>query len=91
MAKENSLAEIKKHLSDKKLVLGTRETIKKMKLGKLEKVFLTSNCPENVKKDVEYYASVSGCKTEKLDIPNEELGVICKKQFAVSLAGLLKQ
>ena len=86
----NALAEIKKHINDKKLVLGTKATIKNMKLGKLEKVFITSNCPENVKNDINYYSSIGGCKIEKLSIPNAELGVICKKQFSVSTAGLLK-
>jgi large subunit ribosomal protein L30e len=86
----NALAEIKKHINDKKLVLGTRSTIKNMKLGRLEKVFITSNCSENVKNDINYYSSISNCKVEQLNIPNEELGVICKKQFSVSVAGLLK-
>ena len=87
---KNTIAEIKKHISDKKLVLGTKQVIKNAKLGKLEKIFVTSNCPENVKNDVNYYSEISGCKIEKLNIPNDELGVICKKQFSVSLAGLLK-
>ena len=91
MAKENPIAEIKTHLGDGRLVLGTKETIKNMKLGKLEKVFLTSNCPEDILKDVEHYSGISGCQTEQLSIPNDELGVICRKEFAVSVAGLLKQ
>ena len=91
MATENPLAEIKKHISDKRLVLGTKATIRNMKLGKVQKVFLTSNCPDSVRNDVEHYSSVSSCKIENLTIPNEELGVICKKQFSVSIAGLLKQ
>jgi ribosomal protein L30E len=88
---EEIIADIKKHLGDKRLVLGTKLTTKNLKLGKLEKVFVTSNCPESVKKDVEFYSASGNCKAEMLDIPNDELGVICKKQFSVSVAGLLKQ
>ncbi|MFH1181361.1 MAG: ribosomal L7Ae/L30e/S12e/Gadd45 family protein [Candidatus Woesearchaeota archaeon] len=88
---EDVIAEIKKHLSDKKLVLGTKLTFKNLKLGKLDKVFVTNNCPENIKKDVEFYSASGNCKAVQLEIPNEELGVICKKQFSVSIAGLLRQ
>lgn len=89
MAKDLT-ADIKKNLKTKKLVIGTKQIVKNLKLGKLEKVFLTSNCPENVKKDVEHYSSISGCEVKHLSIPNEELGIICKKQFSISAAGLLK-
>jgi len=90
MPRTNPIAEIKKHISDKKLVIGTKSIIKNLKLGKLEKVFITSNCAENVKNDISYYGSMSGCKLEQLKIPNEELGAICKKQFSISVAGLFK-
>jgi large subunit ribosomal protein L30e len=88
---EDIIADIKKHLGDKRLVLGTKLTLKDLKLGKLEKVFVTSNCPENIKRDIEMYSATGNCKAEQLDIPNDELGVICKKQFSVSIAGLLRQ
>jgi ribosomal protein L30E len=88
---EDVIAEIKKHLGDKKLVLGTKLTEKNLKLGRLDKVFVTSNCPENIKKDIDFYAASGNCTAVQLDIPNDELGVICKKQFSVSVAGLLKQ
>jgi large subunit ribosomal protein L30e len=88
---EDVFAEIKKHLGDGKLILGTKLTLKSLKLGNLEKVFVTSNCPASVKSDVDYYAGTGNCKAVALDIPNDELGVICKKQFSVSIAGLLKQ
>ena len=83
-------ADIKKNLKTKKLVVGTKQTLKNLKLGKLEKVFVTANCPESVKKDVAHYSSLSGCEVQSLDIPNEELGTICKKQFAISVLGLVR-
>jgi large subunit ribosomal protein L30e len=83
--------EIKKNLRSKRLVLGTERTIKQLKLGHVSKVFLSSNCQESVRKDVNYYGSLGGCAVESLDVPNEELGVICKKPFSISVAGILKQ
>ena len=83
-------ADIKKNLKTKKLVIGTTETIKNLKLGKLEKVFVTANCPDTIKKDIAHYSSITGCEVAQLDIPNEELGIICKKQFAISVLGLMR-
>lgn len=84
------MIDIKKHLKDNKLVIGTKQTIKKLRLGKLQRVFLSSNCPEAVKKEISRYCEMSECKAEQLKIPNTELGVLCRKQFPVSVLGLLK-
>jgi len=86
-----TISEIKSNLKNKRLVLGTNLTIKQLKLGNISKVFLSSNCPENIKKDVGYYSSMSSCSVESLKLPNEELGILCKKPFSVSIVGLLKQ
>ncbi len=82
--------DLKKNLKTKRLVFGTRETLKNLKLGKLEKVFVTTNCPESIRQDVSYYSSHTGTAVENLGIPNQELGILCKKQFSISVAGLLR-
>ena len=84
----DAITEIKKGIKDKKVLIGTARTIKNLKLGRLQKVFLTSNCPASVKSSVEHYSKLSNCKIEQLDIPNDELGVVCKKQFSISVLGL---
>ena len=86
-----AVSEIKKNLKNKRLILGTDLTLKQLKLGNISRVFLSSNCPESVKQDVNYYCGIGGCAVENLDMPNEELGIICKKPFSVSVVGLLKQ
>ncbi|MAG15724.1 50S ribosomal protein L30 [Candidatus Woesearchaeota archaeon] len=86
-----AVSEIKNNLKNKRIVLGTNLTLKNLKLGTVSKVFLSSNCPENVKKDVNYYCKLSDCSVENLKLPNEELGVVCRKPFSVSVVGLLKQ
>jgi len=84
----DSIAEIKKALKAKKAVIGTGQTIKQLKLGKLEKVFLTSNTPKEVKETIKYYSKLSKAKVIQLKQPNEELGTICKKPFAISVLGI---
>ena len=86
-----AIEEIKKNLKNSRIILGTDRTIKKMKSGEISKVFLSSNCSAKVKADFDYYGKISGCPVEVLDVPNEELGLVCKKPFSVSVVGLLKQ
>lgn len=80
-----SLVELKKALKEKKLIFGTERTLKNLKRGKISKVFLASNCKEDVKKDVKYYAGLSKAEVFQLRQSNEEVAAICKKPFLVSI------
>ena len=73
-----------------KAVIGTKEVVKNLRLGKLSKVFLTINCPAKVKEDIKHYAKLTGAEVIQLKQPNDELGVLCKKQFSISMLGLIK-
>jgi len=82
--------EIKKLIKSKNLVLGRERTIKNLKLGRVEKVILSSNCPENIVNSLSYYAKLSKAETIKAKYPNDELGVICNKPFSISVLSILK-
>ena len=82
--------EIKKLFKKNKLIIGTQKTIKALRLVKLDKVFLSSNCPEEVEKNIAYYSKLAKVNIVKLNMPNDELGVLCKKQFPISVLGMLK-
>ncbi|MBC8444468.1 ribosomal L7Ae/L30e/S12e/Gadd45 family protein [Candidatus Woesearchaeota archaeon] len=84
------IKEVKDTLKDGKVVLGAEQTTKLMKQGKLNKVFLSSNCKEDVQKDLQKYAKISKVKLVNLSIPNKELGIICKKPFSISMIGVLE-
>ena len=86
----NESEEIRNALESNKLVIGTEVSIKELKKGSLAKVYLSSNCPKDIKGDLEYYAPLAETEIVNLIIPNDELGVVCKKPFAVSILGLLK-
>lgn len=82
------IAEIKKLLGSKKLIIGSDRTFKLLKTGKLTKVVIAKNANKKMKDDIEYYGSqVEIIQTEKT---NEELGVLCKKPFAISVLGVAK-
>ena len=89
-AKQVTSTEIKKFLKSKSLVIGTEKTLKNLKLGKIDKVILSSNCPDKVMQDLSYYAGLSKAETIKVPYLNEELGVICKKPFSISVLSILK-
>ena len=90
MAKKINAAEIKKMLKAGNVLIGTERTIKSLKLGRVQKVLVSSNCPAGVEKDINYYAGLSGAELHKLDYPNDELSVICKKPFSISVLAFLK-
>lgn len=80
-----NLAELRKALKSEKVIFGAGRTIKNLKNGKLKMIFISSNCPEDIKKDLEYYCKISKIEIVQLKQPNDELALICKKNFPVSV------
>lgn len=83
-----SLSELVKALKEKTIVFGTNETIKNLKRGNVKMIFLASNCPDYVVKDIEYYAKLGKVEIIKLDQPNNELALICKKPHPVTVVSI---
>ena len=54
-----SITEIREALKKEIVVIGTKDTIKNIKIGKLEKIFLSSNCPKSIKADILSYSKLS--------------------------------
>lgn len=81
-----SINEIKEALTNNPII-GTDRTLKNLKTGKLKKVLIANNCKEEIKKDLEYYAKLANVELINLDIPNDEVGLACKKQFSISVLG----
>ena len=90
MVKKITSAEIKKMIKAGNVMIGTGRAIKSLKLGKVEKIFMSSNCPAKVENDINYYAGLCAAELYKLEYPNDELGIICKKPFSISVLAVLK-
>ncbi len=90
MAKVDSdiVAELKKLLASEKLILGTGETLKFLRRGKLKKVVLASNCDPSVRTDVERYCRLGSVECVVIAQTNDEIGVMCRKPFAISVVGV---
>ncbi|MBI3031941.1 ribosomal L7Ae/L30e/S12e/Gadd45 family protein [Candidatus Woesearchaeota archaeon] len=87
---QKDIAQIQEAIAKKKAIIGTKRALTHLRTGKLVTVFTTSNCPASVKEDVDYYTKLTKCDVHELKYTNEELGVLCKKPFSISVVGLLK-
>ncbi len=85
-----ALTELRKHVQSAKFVIGTAEVIKLLKHNKLAKIFVAANSLASVKDDLKHYGTMSDCEIVELQIPNDELGVLCKKPFSIAVVGVLR-
>jgi large subunit ribosomal protein L30e len=90
MAKSLTSTEIKKLIKSKDVVIGTERTIKNLKLGRVDKIIVSSNCAQNIVEGLNRYGGLGKVEAIKVDYQNEELGVICKKSFSISVLSILK-
>ena len=84
------LAEIRKQLDTENIILGKDRTMKLLRGGELSKVFLSSNTEAKAREEIEKYAGLNDVRVETLDLNNEELGILCKKPFFVSVLSFRK-
>ena len=84
------IQELKKEITSSKIVIGFKESLKDLKKGELVKVYLSSNCPADMKEDVSRYAALMNINVQDLEMDNEEFGVFCKKHFFISVLGVKK-
>jgi len=93
MAKQTAdkeIIEIRKLLKGKNIIIGTQRTLKNLKLGKIKKVYISSNCSDTMVKNIEHYSKLSKASIVKLKYPNDELGILCKKSFSISVLSVPK-
>jgi len=85
------LSSLKDKIQSKKALIGAETVLKELRAGRLKKILLASNCPAKVKTDVLSYAKLSSVPVIDLVQNNEELGILCKKNFLVAVVGLREE
>ena len=80
-----SLSNLKTALKDNKVVFGTERALKALKNNGAKEVFVSKNCPEDLKETIEKYSKLNEIKVSMLDIFNDELGSVCKKPFSINV------
>ena len=73
------------------VLIGLDRVLKSIKGNKVNKDFLASNCPPKMKEDVTYYATLAQVPVLEAKLNNEELGLVCKKNFLVSVVGIISE
>ena len=84
----SGLQELKASVQEGKIIVGREKVLQGLRKGNLRKIFLAKNCPDDVRGDVVYYAGLQNVSIEMMEATNEELGIICKKNFFVAVVGL---
>ncbi|MBW2970290.1 ribosomal L7Ae/L30e/S12e/Gadd45 family protein [Candidatus Woesearchaeota archaeon] len=86
---DDFVEELKKLVAAEKVILGTDGSLKMLRRGKLVKVVLSSNCDPKVKEDFERYCKLAGIECVSIAQNSDEIGVLCRKPFAISVIGVL--
>lgn len=82
--------DIRKLLTTKKLIIGEDEVLKHARKGDLAKVYHASNANKLTIADLLKYGKISNFEVLDTNVPNDDLGTVCKKPFSISTIGVLK-
>lgn len=82
--------EIKSAIKEKKLIIGSRSVFKNLKQSTVKSVIYATNCPESMRKDLEYYSKNFGVELKKFKGNSRQLGEVCAKPFNIAVIGIKK-
>ena len=83
--------DLRNALKENKVVLGSKRTVKYLKLGRVRTIIVANNCPESVKKDLGHYTKLTGIKLENFDGTAKQLGILCGKPFSIASLAILSE
>ncbi len=86
----NLTTEIRKAITENKVIIGAAAAKKSLMKKQLKKIILSKNHPEGLKEDLEKSCAMTNTELQVLDINSDELGILCKKQYSVSVLGVLR-
>ncbi len=82
--------EIKGALKGNRLIVGSREVLKNLRRGKVEAVFITSNCPKHLESRARYYSRLSEVKIVEFGGNSMQLGEVCGRPYKTLMAGIAR-
>ncbi|MFT4309032.1 MAG: ribosomal L7Ae/L30e/S12e/Gadd45 family protein [Candidatus Woesearchaeota archaeon] len=92
MTKTDSALDIIRNAHKKgAIVIGNESTMNAIRNDKLEYVFIARNAPKNMIEDIMHNAEIMGVKASQVSANSEDLGIACRKQFRVTMVGVLKK
>jgi len=85
------IAKIKKAEVDGLLVIGAKSVASRIRLGGLDSVIVSSNCPGSLKDDISHSSKLSEIPVAVFEGDSSDLGEQCKKPFTIAVLGILKK
>ncbi len=81
--------EIKRLFSSGKVIVGSKKTIKSLKMGKTKGLIVAQNTPKEIMGDINYYSQFRNIPV--IEYPNNsiELGSVCGNPYPVCSIGIL--
>ena len=67
-----------------KIQIGASSALKSAKAKKAKLILLASNCPQNIREDIEYYCKLSEVPLSIFKGDSSDLGALCGKPFEIS-------
>ena len=86
----NIRKELEKSLEAKKVTYGTNSVTRALKQGLASRIFYANNIPEKMKKELEYYATLSSIPFVAYPGDSKDLGVALKRTHSVLIAAITK-
>ena len=83
--------EISQAVNTGRVILGSSQSVKAIKLGQAKLVVLASNCPDTVRADVKHYAKLANIPVHDYEGDSAALALACGKPFLVSIVAILEQ
>lgn len=75
---------VAKQFQEGKLIIGTNSTLKMLREGKLEMVYITNSTPSETR------SKISGIEVKKLKMNATDLGKMLGRNFPIALCGVRK-
>lgn len=79
---------IKKGVEENKAIIGLKEVTAAVRAGEVSSVYVASNCPPIMYQRLVELCNIQSVTLIQVPQPNDELGVICKKPYAITALAL---
>jgi len=77
-------------LKEKKLLIGAKVVQQNLMTHSVKEIFLSANCSEQMRNKIKLQAEIAKIPVTELAQTSEEIGAVCKKPFAITVAAIRK-
>lgn len=79
---------IKEIIKEKKIIIGSKKTLKIAKIGKIEKIILAKDLDEKIKEEIKNIAKIGKIEIIEINKTKEEIGEELNKPFSIGCIGI---